>query len=95
MRHAASIVAGQAHEFQQFGDARRDPRLVPAQEPRRNADILAHRHVREQPDALEHVADAPPQRDGIERADVIPLEQHLPVGRHDQTIDEADERGFA
>ena len=46
----------------------RHARLVPAEQLRRDGDVLRHRHVREQADLLEHVADAPAQRDRVERA---------------------------
>ena len=53
--------ASKMHEREQLGDARRDARRVPAEQPRRDADVLGDRQVRKQPDALEHVADTAPQ----------------------------------
>ena len=57
----------QADELQQLVDPRRDPRLVPAEQPRHDGDVVANGQVRKEADLLEHVADAAPE---IER---VPL----------------------
>ena len=49
--------------------------LVPAQQPRHGADVGAHGLVREQPDALDDVADPPAQLVGIDAGDVLAVEQ--------------------
>ena len=45
-------------ERQHLLDARRDPRLRPAEQGRHRRDVLGDAHVREQPDLLDDVADA-------------------------------------
>ena len=67
----AVLVAVEAHERDQLVDPRGHPRVVPAEQLRRDRDVLRDRHVRKQADALEHVADAPPQRDRVGRLHVL------------------------
>ena len=50
-------------ELQQLVASLRDPFLVPAEEPRHDADVVRDGHVREEADLLDHVADATPQLD--------------------------------
>ena len=51
--------------------------------------------MREQADVLEHVADAPAQRDRIERAHILALEPHNALARIGKAVDEAEQRGLA
>ena len=70
--------------------------IVPAQQPRRDGDVLGHRHMREQADLLKHVADAAPQRDRIERVRIDRRRSRTrPDGRLGQAIDELQQRGLA
>ena len=55
-------------ELEQLADARPGPRPVPAEQPRHGGDVLRDRLVREQPDVLDDVADAPAQLDRVGRA---------------------------
>jgi hypothetical protein len=50
--------------------------------------------VREESYGLDHVTDAAPQRDGVERARVDAVEQHGSGGRFDQPVDRAHERAL-
>ena len=95
VRKARAIAEIEAHQLQQLVDARGLALLVPAEQPRRDGDVLRHRHVREQADLLEHVADAPPQRDGIERRAHRRRRCAPARGRLGQAIDELQQRGLA
>jgi hypothetical protein len=77
----------QAHGGQQFIDALGDPALVPAEQPRHRAHVGPHGLVREEPDALDHVADAPPEPDRVDPGDVVVAEQDPPGARLDQPVD--------
>ena len=48
-----------------------------------------------QADALKHVADAPPQLDRIELADILAADMHDPVGRLRQPVDQPQQRRLA
>ncbi len=60
---------------------------------RPNADVLRHRHVREQRVVLEHHADVA----GMHRhaADILPVDQHLAAVQRDEAGDRAQQRGLA
>ena len=59
---ARPVLGGrQADQVEQFVHPRRDARRVPAQQARHDRDIVAHAHMREEADALDNIADAPPQ----------------------------------
>ena len=68
---------------------------VPAREPERNRDVLGHRQVREQADALEHIADRAPQHVRLERGRVLAVDRHAPRVRLDEPIDHLERRGLA
>jgi len=51
--------------------------------------------VREQADALEHIADPPPQRRGVKARDRFTLEADLAAVRFDEPVDHLQRRGFA
>ena len=57
----AMLLAIETHQIEQRVDALGHPRLVPAEQLRRDRDVFRDRHVREQADALEHIADAAAQ----------------------------------
>ena len=52
-----SLVRIEPDELEQLARARADPLPSPAEQPRHGADVVLDRHVREQADLLEHVAD--------------------------------------
>ena len=60
----------ESDELEQLGDSRLDARGRPRFEPRHNRHVVGDRHVRKQPDVLQHVSDAPPQPDGLPLARV-------------------------
>ena len=64
--------------------ARRPARRSPppaAEQLRRDPDIVGDAHVRKQPAALEHIADAAAQRDRIDRAHVLALDRDVAARR--------------
>ena len=67
----------------------------PAFEPRHNADVAGDGHVREQPDLLQHVADAAPQPDRFPLARVAAFDDAPRRRRAQQPVDELEERGLA
>ena len=89
------LVAVETHERDQFVDPCGHPRVVPAHELGRDRDVLRDRHVREKPGALEHVADAPPERDRVGRPHVLAAHPHRASARVDQAVDQAQQRGLA
>ena len=91
----AMLGAIETHQLDQLVDARGDARVVPAEQLRRDRDVLRHRHVREQADALEHVADPPPQHDGIGGAHVLAFDAHGAAVGLGQPVDQAQQRGLA
>ncbi len=85
----------ETHQFEEFIDACIDVRLRPAEQPRRDRDVLGHRHVREQSGALEHVAHAPAQPRRVQRQDVLAVDPDSPFGRLDQPVDHVEGGGLA
>ena len=74
-RIAVEELSGlEADQRQHFLDARRDPRGGPAEQLRHGGDVLRDRHVREQPDLLDDVADAAAQLDRVGARDVLALD---------------------
>ena len=67
---ARAIIRIEPHEAEQLVDAGTDAPCLPAKQLRRDRDVLRHRHVREEPDLLKHVADPAAQLDRIERSRV-------------------------
>ena len=61
-------------------------------EPRHDADVAGDGHVREQPDILQHVADAAPQADRLPLASIAALDHDDAGIRHQQPVDELEER---
>ncbi len=57
----------QPDQLQQLVDARRDARRRPAQQARHDGHVVGHRHVREEADLLDDVADPPSQLDRRQR----------------------------
>ena len=85
----------QTHEREQLRDARGDVAFVPAEQPRRDADVLRHRHMRKQADALKDVADSPPQLIRRPRARRLTIDEHLARVRLEQAVDHLERRRLA
>ena len=62
---------------------------------RHGRDVVFDRLVREQPDLLDDVADAPAQLHGIDVGDVFLFEVDATAGRLDQAVDHAQQRRLA
>ena len=67
----------------------------PAEQPRDGDDVLADRLVREQPDLLDDVADAPPQLDDVALGDVLAVDEDLAARRLDEPVDHLQARRLA
>jgi hypothetical protein len=80
---------------QQLVDALFDPALVPAEQPGDGSDVRADVLVREQPDALDDVADPASQLHGVDARDVVVAEQDPPGAGLDQPVDHLHRRGLA
>jgi hypothetical protein len=78
---------------QQFSDPFR--RQLVAGKARADRDILGDAEMREQPDALEHIADAAAQAGRLEAGDILAAEQHAPARRLDQRVDHLQQCRFA
>ena len=59
----------------------------PAEEPRHRRDVLADRHVREEADLLDHVADPAAQLDEGQLADAAAVDPDLAGVERDQPVD--------
>lgn len=71
----------QAHEVQQLVHALRGRAAVAAQQVRDGRHVLRDAQVREQPDLLDDVPDAAPQRLGLQGAGILAAQQDAaPVG---------------
>jgi hypothetical protein len=75
-------LPGEADELEELRRARPDPRGIPPFEPRHDADVARHRHVREQPDVLDHITDRTAQPDRIPLAGIATADQHAAGLRH-------------
>ena len=80
-RIAPGVVSGiEPDHLEQLERTLVPPFDRPAQETRNDADVLLDRHVRKQADLLDHVADLPAQRDRVELARVLAVDEHPPAG---------------
>lgn len=96
MRKAVPVLrAVEPHQIDQFIDPRGNRRIVRAEQTRRDADVLSYGHVRKQPAALEHVTDAPAQRDRIAVSGILAVHAHRAAVRFDQPVDQPQQGGFA
>ena len=68
---------------------------IPAEQARNDADVFGHRHVGEQADLLDDVADAAAQLHRIDPVGIAPGNEYLARGRKDQPIDHAQGSGLA
>ena len=73
----------------------RDPRLRPAEQARHGGDVVGDRHVREEPDLLDHVADPAPQLDDGQVADAAPVDRDVALVEGDQPVDQLQRRRLA
>ncbi len=88
----------QADGVQQFGHARIDLRARRAGQLQREGDIGRHGARGEQVEVLEDHADLPAQHAqalGIECGDILAIDQQAAAGGLLQSIDQADQGGFA
>src|SRR6185437_953371 len=89
------VAPGQAHQIDQLRHARADVGLGPSQQARRDADILSDIQMGKQPDALEHVADAPAQAVGRVRIDRLARDHDGATLGVDEPVDHLQQRGLA
>jgi hypothetical protein len=94
-RVARREIRAEADEREQLGHALCDRLARPADQRRRDADVLGDGQMRKQPDALEHVADPPPQLVWKLRACRLAVDQHLAVVGLEQPVDHLERRGLA
>ncbi|MGY3457115.1 hypothetical protein ACVWW5_002565 [Bradyrhizobium sp. LM3.4] len=83
------------HEFEQLINSRCDISRRHAEQLRRDPDIVGDAQMREQPAALEDVADAAPQRDRIGGLHVVALDRDGAPIRLDQAVGEPQQRRLA
>ena len=83
------------HERNELIDALRDARAVPAEQARHRRNVVPDRHVGQQPDLLDDVADAAPKRDRILGHDVATADENLAGRRLDQAVDHLQARRLA
>ena len=83
------------HHLKQLVDAVADPLLVPAEQLGHGGDVLGDGHVREQPDALDDVADAASQLVRVALGHVLPVEDDASGGRLDDAVDHLHGGGLA
>ena len=96
LRQAVAIKrALQPHKIEQLIDAGGNLFCGPAQQMRRDADIVGHAHVWKQPAALEDIADAPAQPDRISRANILALDRDGAAIGLDQPVRQPQQRGLA
>ena len=75
--------------------ARRSRSAGHIQQPRHERDVRGDRHVREQPDVLDHVAGLAAQRDRVPRRDAAAVHPHLAGVGAQQPVDQPQQRGLA
>ena len=82
-------------ELEQLGGARPDPRAGPAEQLRHRADVRLHRHVWEEADLLDDVADRAAQLGDVVVADLPAVDPDVTARERDQAIDELERRRLA
>ena len=70
-------------------------RGVPTEQARHDRDVVRDRHVREEADFLEHVADAASQVEGIPLTGVAAFDEHVAAIGAQQAVDEFQQRALA
>ena len=95
-RVAVAVDRGvEPDQLEQFVDAGADARLLPALEARHERDVARNRHVGEEADLLEHVADVPPQPDRVPVSGRVPLDADRARARREQPVDHLERRRLA
>ncbi len=94
-RRAPGIGTGQADEIQQLQRPRLDVGPAPAQQRRRDADVLGHGQVWEQSNALEHIADAAAQLRGGKIAGGGAFDHHPAAVGLGEAVDHLQRGGLA
>ena len=88
MRITLAVLAGlQTYEPKEVIDAIADPRPVPAKQPWHGRDVVGNRHMREEPDVLDDVPHAQPQRDRVDVRHVLLVVKDPAATWFDQSID--------
>ena len=96
VRIAVAVLRGiEPDEVEELVDARALPLLVPSEHLRHRRDVVFDRLVREQPDLLDHVADASTQMHRVDVRDVLVLDVDAATRRLDQPVDHAQQRRLA
>src|SRR4029077_20230260 len=85
----------QPKQMQKLVDARLNPRLRPMQKSRHRRDIIGHVPMGKKPDRLDHIADAAPQRLGLDGGDVLSVDPDYAFVGPDERIDQAKRRRLA
>ena len=80
---------------EQLGSALARLRRRPAEQVRHDADVLLDRHVGEQADLLDDVADRTPQRDLVDTSGILAVDIDPARGRRDQPVDHLHRGGLA
>ena len=92
---ALHVSGLEADELQELDATRPGLVLRPAEQPRDRGDVLADRHVREQADLLDHVADLAPQLDDGQIADAAAVDADLAGVERDQAVHHLQRRCLA
>lgn len=82
-------------KFQEFVNPGFHPGLFPAQQLRCDRNVFRKRHMREEADPLEDVADAAPDFVIGQMAEVLPVNANGPFGRLNQAVDHLECGGFS
>ncbi len=78
--------------FEQVVHAAVDAVARPSQQARHDADVFGDRHVREEPDRLNRIADAAAKRDRVHRPHVNAVDQDRAAGRLDEPVHRSQQR---
>ena len=96
MRQAVAVLrAVEPHQIEQFVDPRGDLGRRRAEQFWRDPDIVGDAHMRKQPAALEHIADAAAQPNRIGGADVLAFDRDAAAVGVDQPVGQPQQRGLA
>ena len=91
----AVLLRVEPHQLEQLADPFPDPLFLPAQQPRHGADVPFHRHVREEADLLDDVADRAAQLGHVVVADLPAVDADVAARERDQPVDELERRRLA
>src|SRR6516162_7546693 len=85
----------EAKQLEQLADSVADPCFRPFQEPRHGRDVVLDRPMRKQPDRLDGIADAAPQRLDRNQCYVLAADPDRSRIGGDQPVDHSERRRFA